>query len=159
MADLTDFSSLNPAEEKAFVPFERVMRENSKRAYTIGFGIAGVVFVIVSAVVLSMYTPCTRFCERPPSTCTKDADIAAFKQNCWNSCRTLEREGKQPLKREVKVNPADEKSKETKVVEESVSGTEFVENLAACAFGGGAGLTCEGVTKIAEGRGLWCHKE
>ncbi len=155
MADLSDFSSLNPAEEKAFVPFERVMRENSKRAYTIGFGIAGLVFVIISAVVLSMYTPCTRFCERPPSTCTKDADIAAFKQNCWNSCRALEHESGLPLVREVK-------NKETNKMEEvktTIGGTEFVENLAACAFGGGAGLTCEGVTKIAEGRGLWCAKK
>ena len=154
MADLTDFSSFNPAEEKAFVPFERVMRENSKRALTLGLAIAGAVFVLISLVVLSMYTPCTRFCERPPSTCTKDSDIAAFKQNCWTSCRALQAENNLPLVRELK-NKETNKMEELK---ESISGSEFVEHLAACAFSGGAGLTCEGVTKIAEGRGLWCAK-
>src|SRR2546430_2202044 len=32
VADLVDFSSFGPAEEKAFVPFERAMRDNTVRA-------------------------------------------------------------------------------------------------------------------------------
>lgn len=155
MSDPVDFSSFSPNEEKAFVPFERTMRENAKRAFTIGFGIAGGVLVVAAAVVLFLYTPCSNFCEHPPGTCTTDAQVAAFKANCESACRSLEHESSLPIVRELK----DEKTGKMNESKDSVGGTEFVQTLAACAFSGGGGTTCEGVTKIAEGKGLWCPKK
>ena len=155
MADPVDFSSFNPSEEKAFVPFERTMRANVKRAFTIGGGVAGGLFIIAAVVVLTGYTPCTRFCKSPPSTCSTDSQIAAFKANCETACRDLEHQSGLTILKEIK----DEKT--GKIVEShlAVSGEYFVDQLASCSFAGGSGSTCESVTKVAEARGLWCVKK
>jgi hypothetical protein len=155
VADLDNFSSFDPEVERTFVPFERSMRENTKRALTIGFGIGGGLFVLAALVVGFLYTPCSNYCSKPPSSCKADSDIAAFKRNCENACSALEHTSGLKLLHENK----DEKTGKSETSTESVSGREYVEALTACAFSGGAGTTCQEVVSNATGRGLWCAEK
>jgi hypothetical protein len=154
MAELQDFSSFDREVEVTFVPFERNMKENEKRAFTIGFGIAGAIGAAAALVVLFLYTPCSNFCTRPPGSCKTDQEISAFKANCEDACRSLEHSSGLKLVHEEK----DETGKSNTVTQD-VSGTAYVQALAGCAFGGGAGLTCEEVVKNATARGLWCAEK
>jgi hypothetical protein len=152
VAELKDFSSFDPMVETTFVPYERSMRDNEKRAYTIGFGFAGGLFVVASLVVAFLYTPCSNFCSRAPGSCKSESDIAKWKSNCENACAQLEHSSGLRIVREEK----DEKSGKMNSTTEEVSGQAYVQTLAACAFSGGGGATCEGVVKTATERGLWC---
>lgn len=159
MADLVDFSSFSKEEEPAFVPFERSMRDNEKRANTIGYGIAGGIFALFALIVLLLYSPCNKFCERPPGACTTDQEKAAFRSACESACHAAEHGPSQAIKTEVREHPEDEKSQKMKVVDETIDGREFVDKLNACAFSGGAGTTCESIAKLAVPMGLWCAKK
>ena len=152
MAELKDFSSFDPEQEKAFVPFEAFMKANEKRANTLGYSIAGGFLLVSGLAVLLLYTPCSRFCDRPPAACKTDQEIADFKRTCTSSCRALEAESGLSIVRQTK-NPATGKMEDHS---DKVDGTEYVDNLASCAFSGGGGLTCEAITKYATTKGLWC---
>ena len=126
-----DFSSFSPAEERAFVGHEQLMRNNSKRAAFVGFGIGGALFLAATGIVFACYTPCSKYCERPPSACKTDAQIATFKANCESSCGTLEKQ----------------------------HGQTFVETLTACAFSNSVSGGCEAPTQAAISSGLWCEEK
>ncbi len=152
MADLKDFSSFDPDQEKAFVPFEAAMKDNERRANLLGYGIAGGFFVVAALAVVVLYTPCSRFCDRPPAACKTDQEIKAFEANCTSACRALESERGLTIVRETKNDKTGQMEDHT----DKVDGTEYVDNLASCAFSGGGGLTCEAITKYAATKGLWC---
>src|SRR4051812_14993981 len=109
------------------------MRENTRRAFLIGGGIAGAMFAVAAFVCLVLYTPCSNFCERAPGSCKTEAQISAWKGNCEHACRTLEKTSGLQLTREVK----EEGQKEGKITKFDVGGTEYVQTLNACAFSGG----------------------
>jgi hypothetical protein len=155
VADLQDFSSFDKDVERTFVPFERNMRDNEKRAFTLGFGLAGAVFVLASLVVIFGYTPCSNFCERPPGSCKDPASIEKWKAGCEGACRDLEHASGLQIIREKK----DEASGKMEQRTDTVGGTEYVQMLNACAFSGGGGLTCEGIVENATKRGLWCPED
>lgn len=156
MADLSDFSSFPKDAEKTFVPFERTMRENRKRAFTIGAAVGGAIFLVGALSVLFLYTPCTTFCQRPPSGCESEADIAKWKANCESACAALEHESGLQIAHEI----TDDKTGEVvKKWTDTVDGTTFIKQLSSCAFSGSSGATCESVTKVAEQRGLWCAQK
>jgi hypothetical protein len=155
VAELQDFSSFEPEVERTFVPHERSMRENEKRAYLLGFGTAGGFFVLAALVVAFLYTPCSNFCSRPPGSCKTDSEVARWKSNCENACSQLEHSSGLKITREEK----DEKTGKTNTTTEDVSGTQYVQTLAACSFSGGGGTTCEEVVKNATTRGLWCESK
>lgn len=159
MAELKDFSSFDPEQEKAFIPFEASMKDNEKRANNLGLGIAGGFFLISSLAVVFLYTPCSRFCERPPSACKEDKDISAFKQNCESACAGLEREKGLTIIREVKILDKESRKEAFEPKPDKIDGTEFVDMLASCAFSGGGGTTCESITKYATTKGLWCAEK
>jgi hypothetical protein len=158
VAELKDFSSFDPEQEKAFVPFEAFMKANEKRANNLGFGIGGGFFLVAALAVVALYTPCSRFCDRPPIACKGDAEIAAFKRSCESSCASLERERGLSIVREVKIKTTDNKEA-FEGRPDKIDGTEFVDMLASCAFSGGGGATCESITKYATTKGLWCEEK
>ena len=155
MAELKDFSSFDPEQEKAFVPYEAAMRANTARANKLGYSIAGGFFVISALAVVLLYTPCSRFCERPPITCKTDQEISAFKNNCTSACRALEAERGLSIVRQTKNEATGKMEDHT----DKIDGTEFVDNLASCAFSGGGGITCESITKYATSKGLRCEEK
>jgi hypothetical protein len=123
-----DFSSLNPEEERLFVGHEQWMRGNSKRANLIGFGIAGLGFLLGSGIVAAFYTPCSKYCERPPSSCKTPAEDALFKSSCESACGNLFKQ----------------------------HGAEFIEHLQGCAFSNHTEGTCKEVVDAAIAVNLWC---
>jgi len=155
MAEPRDFSSFDPQVEATFVPFERTMKENEKRAGTLGLGIAAGVLVIAAITVGFLYSPCSGFCSRPPGSCKSERDIAAWKANCESACSALEHTSGLSFNREVK----DEKTGEVRSYAEPATGAQFVTQLSSCAFSGGSGATCEGVVKVATEKGLWCAEK
>jgi hypothetical protein len=152
VADLKDFSSFDPDQEKAFVPFESAMKTNEGRANRFGLTLAISMFVVGSFSVVLLYTPCSRFCEHPPASCKTDQEVADFKRICTTHCRALEAEQGLSIVRETKNQKTGQMEDHT----DKVDGTEYVDNLASCAFSGGGGVTCEGITKYAATKGLWC---
>ena len=153
-----DFSSLSPEAERAFVVHEKTMRANSGQADKIGWGIAALLFVVGAGVSAGLYTPCTRYCARPPSGCKTDAQIADFKANCENRCRSLEAQNDLHMLRNTGEVQAG-KNATRKLVKTPVSGSEYVEGLEGCSFAGGAGQICEEVVKRATSLGLWCEEK
>lgn len=151
-----DFSSLPPNEERMFVGHEKTMRANTGRANLIGFGLAGCAFVLGLAVTLGMYTPCTQFCDHAPPTC-KEGAITQWKASCEQQCGGLEHQMGLQLLKVAASQEADVKEKRLEMV--SVSGTEYVQALAACSFAGGNGATCEKVVEKATSMGLWCPEK
>ena len=151
VADLVNFSSFSPEEEKAFVPYEAATRNRARLAAKWGAAVAVGLLIVMTAINLSMYSPCTKFCAHAPSVC-KDADGAKFMEVCDTQCKQLSAQSGLSIVRDVK----NEETKETETKTEAVSGVEFVTYLEGCSFSGGAGTTCEGVTKKAAELGLWC---
>ncbi len=151
-----DFSSLPPNEERMFVGHEKTMRANESRANLLGFGLAGLAFVLGLVVTMGLYTPCTNFCDHPPPTC-KEGAAQAWKASCEQQCSGLEHQmGLQLLKLAPNQDP---EAKEKKMEMASVSGTEYVQALSACSFAGGTGPTCEKVVEKATSMGLWCPEK
>lgn len=124
-----DFSSFSPAEERTFLPFERLMQNNGRRAARLGLGLAAIGFVVGSLVVAILYTPCARYCERPPTSCRNDIQSAEWKRTCDSACAGFERQ----------------------------HGKDFVETLTGCAFANSTAGKCDVVTKAATSVGLWCE--
>ncbi len=157
-----DFSSLPPEEERSFVVFEKTKRGNASRSNLIGFGIAGAMLLVGLVVTLGMYSPCTAFCVRPPSTC-KGGDADKWKVGCDASCGTLEKSAGLTILRpkastetnaEKDANPLAPKEKTLEAI--AVSGSEYVQALSACSFANGAGASCEKIIEKATSMGLWC---
>ncbi len=150
-----DFSSFAPADERAFVGHERFMRSNESRANLLGFGAAGLMFLIGIGITAGLYSPCTNFCDHAPPTC-KENTLAAWKASCESQCSKLEgTSGLQVLK----MKAGQEQEKEKKFEMQPVSGTEYVQALSACSFAGGTGQTCEKVVEKATEMGLWCPEK
>lgn len=126
-----DFSSLPPEAEQAFVGHELHMRNNARRAAVIGLGIAGVGFLAGSGVVAAFYTPCSKYCERPPIVCNSPAQEQHFKQTCEAQCLNFEK----------------------------TRGPQYIEDLQGCAFANSTSGRCEEITKFATPSGLWCEKK
>ena len=124
-----DFSSFSAQEERAFVGHEQKMRFNSKRAAIVGFAVGGVGFLLATGIVAACYSPCTKFCERPPSSCKTDKDVANFKAVCEKSCAGLE----------------------------SSKGQSYVTLITGCAFSNSTSGGCEEPVKAATALGLWCE--
>jgi len=159
-----DFSSLPPEEERSFVVFEKTKRSNASRSNLIGFGIAGAMLLVGLVVTLGMYSPCTAFCERAPSTC-KGTEADKWKAGCDASCGTLEKSaGLQILRPKASTETTAEKdaataaqtTKEKTLEAVAVSGSEYVQALSACSFANGAGASCEKIIEKATSMGLWC---
>ena len=127
----TDFSSFSAAEEHQFAGHEQHMAWNEVRASLIGYGIAAGGLVLGVVVVAAMYTPCSKFCERPPSSCKTSSQEEAFKNACPAACSNLEK----------------------------TRGGEYVETLTGCAFAGSTSGGCEEVTRSATAVGLWCESK
>jgi hypothetical protein len=126
---LSNFSSLAPDEEQRFVPFERAMRDNARRALIIGVAVAAALGVVLLAVCFGLYTPCNRFCARPPGPCRTPAQVSAWRASCESSCSALVHE----------------------------RGDEHVQMLNACVFSGSVAATCNALVKSAQDHGLWCE--
>ena len=90
MADLVNFSSFSTEEEKAFVPFERTMRDNAKKAATMGMVVGGVLLLLMTLVNVGLYSPCTAYCHQAPSSCKTESELAKWKENCPAACEVLE---------------------------------------------------------------------
>jgi hypothetical protein len=146
----SDFSSFYPTEERAFVTHEKTMRANSSRASFVGFGIAGVLFVLGMIITLGLYSPCTNFCDHAPGSCKTDAAVASWRAGCESACGRLENT---PGLSILKSRPNEDSKNATM---QPVAGTEYVSTLSACAFSGGNGAVCEEVVKRATSMGLWC---
>ena len=101
-------------------------------------------------ITTALYTPCTKFCERPPSGCKTDKQMADFRATCEQSCSALEKQKGLTLWKTTA---------EKKMATETVSGGEYVEALVACSFANGAGAACEKVVGNATKLGLWCAEE
>ena len=124
-----DFSSLDPAEEGAFVVHEQNMRKNGQRAGRLGLAAAGGASALAALIIMTCYTPCSKYCERPPANCKTDAEQKKFRDSCEDTCSAAKKQ----------------------------YGNEFVEALTGCSFANSIGGTCEGVTKKATSMGLWCE--
>jgi hypothetical protein len=124
-----DFSSLDPAEESTFVVHEQWMRKNGQRAGRMGLAIAGAASALAALIIVTCYTPCSKYCERPPAACKTDAEQKKFRETCEDSCAAAKKQ----------------------------QGKEFVETLTGCAFGNSTSGPCEGLTKKAITMGLWCE--
>jgi hypothetical protein len=152
VSPLADFSSLAPDEEKRFIPFERAMRENGRRAFSTGVAVAGALAAVLLFVCLGLYSPCNQFCARPPGPCRTPAQVSAWRVSCESSCSALEHAGGLSVDKE-RVGAGD------KLIVDKVtqSGTEYVQTLNACVFSNSKDATCRSVIKGASERGLWCE--
>ena len=86
-----DFSSFGPEEERTFGNHEQTMLSNGRRAGILGFGVAGVLFLLGAGIAGFLYSPCTKYCERPPGGCKTEAQLAEFHRGCEASCSNLEK--------------------------------------------------------------------
>jgi hypothetical protein len=129
VSQLVGFSSFAPDEEQRFVPFEAAMRDNGRRALVVGGGVGAALLVALLGIVFGLYSPCNRFCARPPGPCHTEAQIAAWRASCESSCSAFAR----------------------------AQGTEAVQTLNACVFSGGIGTGCNSAIEAAQARGLWCR--
>ncbi len=153
-----DFSSLPPQEEQLFVAHEHAMLANSKASNMIGFGVAGVVFVIALAITGAGYTPCYKYCKHTPTTCKTDQQVADFKASCESACGNLEGMSGLTLLKPVEGGETEGEGSQAhkKLAPRAVGGKEYVEQLEACNFANGAGETCDEPVKRALGLKLWC---
>jgi len=153
-----DFSSMPPEEERSFIVFEKSTRANAKKAMTIALIVGGVMALCGVLVGFVLYTPCTAFCERAPSTC-KGSQIDTWKAGCSNSCSNLEHQSGLTItkpKKYATAGEADAATSQKELETVGVSGTEYVQALNACSFANGAGATCEKIVEKAVSMGLWC---
>ncbi|HEX2574141.1 MAG TPA: hypothetical protein VH877_31635 [Polyangia bacterium] len=124
-----DFSSFDPAEEGMFVVHEQWMRKNGQRAGRMGLAAAGGASALAALIIMTCYTPCSKFCERPPSPCKTDQEQKKFRETCEETCSVAKKQ----------------------------QGKEFVEGLTGCSFANSVSGPCEGLTKKAITMGLWCE--
>ena len=153
-----DFSSLPPDEERHFVVFEKTTRANAKSAMTMALIVGGVMAVCGVMVGFVLYTPCTAFCERAPSTC-KGSAIDTWRAACPGQCSNLEHQSGLTVtkpKKYATAGEADAATSQKELETVSVNGTEYVQALNACSFANGAGATCEKIVEKATSMGLWC---
>jgi hypothetical protein len=125
-----DFSSMTGAEEASFIPFHRRMYENGAKAAMVAI-VVSVVMLLGGVAIAMMYTPCTAFCERAPSSCK--GQESQWKASCPSACERFEK---------------------------SSGGEEKIKQMAACAFNAGpASATCEAVEKEGVAAGLLCAEK
>jgi hypothetical protein len=125
-----DFSSMSGAEEASFIPFHKRMYENGGKAALVAI-VVMVVLLIGGVSVAMMYTPCTAFCERPPSSCK--GQESQWKASCPAACERFEK---------------------------TAGGEDKIKQIASCAFNAGpASPTCEAAEKEGVTAGLLCAEK
>jgi len=125
-----DFSSMTGAEEASFIPFHKRMYENGSKAAVAALAVA-VVMMLGGVAIAMMYSPCTAFCERAPSSCK--GQEAQWKAACPAACERFEK---------------------------VAGGEEKIKTMAACAFNAGpASPTCEAAEKEGLAAGLLCAEK
>jgi hypothetical protein len=126
-----DFSSLPAEEERLFIPFHQHMLASGAKAASIG-GIVGAVLALFGVATAALYTPCSSFCERPPSACKGATNEKQWMDACPSTCERF-RTG--------------------------TDGDKKIEELKACAFSAGTGPICEKVIAEAVTVGLMCPEK
>jgi hypothetical protein len=149
---LVDFSSLVPDEERRFVPFERAMRDNGRRALVIGLACAGGLLAVLLFICVGLYTPCNTFCARPPNACRAEPQLSAWRARCESSCSAVEHASGFTVDKE---RVGSDGAIHTDKI--ALDGTAYLQTLNACVFSGGRDATCSSAIKTAAVRGLWCE--
>ncbi|MFO0578207.1 MAG: hypothetical protein U1A78_29730 [Polyangia bacterium] len=126
-----DFTSYSPEIEAQFVPHERTARQTLAYANKVGYMVGGGMFGLMVLIYLVFYTPCSKFCEKPPSTC-KIADAKAYTEMCENTCGQIRKQ----------------------------RGNEYVERMGGCSQAVGATpKECEDVNKVMIDAKLMCAEK
>lgn len=123
-----DFTSFPPEIEAKFIPHERMARQTLAHANKVGYIVGGSMFGAMVLIYLLFYTPCSKFCDKPPPSC-KITNAKAYTEMCENACGQIRK----------------------------ARGNEFIEKMGGCAQAmGSVPKECEEPNKVAIGANLMC---